>query len=58
MQDNEEKDKVYNILVGTPKGKKPFQGPTCRWEFKIKISLKEMWCECRDGIQMGQDTVT
>jgi hypothetical protein len=27
-------------------------------EFKIKIGLKEMWCKCRDGIQMGQDTVT
>jgi hypothetical protein len=33
MYGNEEKYKVYNIFVGTPQEKKPFRGPTCRWEF-------------------------
>jgi hypothetical protein len=59
MQGNKEKlYKAYKILVGTPKGKKPFRRPMCGWAFNIKIDLQEMVCESTDCIQMVQDTVT
>jgi hypothetical protein len=32
---------AYNILVGKPKGKKPFGRPWYRWENKIRIDLRE-----------------
>jgi hypothetical protein len=44
-----EERKVYRILVGKPKGKRPLGRKRCRWEDGIRIYLKEIgfgvWCE-------------
>jgi hypothetical protein len=34
--------KVYRILVGKPKGKRPFRRPRHRWENGIKTDLREI----------------
>jgi hypothetical protein len=31
---------AYSILVGKPKGKRPFGRPRCRWEDNIRMDLK------------------
>jgi hypothetical protein len=39
--------KVYKVLVGKPKGKRPLERPRHRWEDGIKMALKENgWCVC------------
>jgi hypothetical protein len=32
---------VYTILGGKPKIKRPFRRPRCRWEYGIRMDLKE-----------------
>jgi hypothetical protein len=34
-------EKMYNVLVGTPEGKKPFGRPRRRWEVGIRMDLNE-----------------
>jgi hypothetical protein len=31
---------VKNVLVGTPKGKRPFERPSCKYEDNSNMSLK------------------
>jgi hypothetical protein len=33
---------VLGVLVGKPEGKRPLEGPTCRWEDKIKMYFQEI----------------
>jgi hypothetical protein len=33
---------VYRVLVGAPEGKKPLGRPRHRWEYNIKIDLREI----------------
>ena len=33
---------VYRVLVGKPKGKRPFGRPKLRWEDNIKMDLQEV----------------
>jgi hypothetical protein len=33
---------VYRVLVGKPKGKRPFGRLRCRWENEIKMDLREI----------------
>jgi hypothetical protein len=37
----EERRNVYRVLVGMPEGKRPLEGPRCRWEDGIKMDLRE-----------------
>jgi hypothetical protein len=38
---------AYSILVGKPEGKRPLRIPRCRWEYNIRIDLKEIrWGSC------------
>ena len=39
-----EKRGVYRVLVGKPEGKSPLERPRRRWEFSIKMDLKEVGC--------------
>jgi hypothetical protein len=40
-------DKVYNVLVGKPEGKRPLERPRHRWEDAIKMDLREVgWGGC------------
>jgi hypothetical protein len=34
--------KVYGVLVGKPKGKRPLERPRRRWEGGIKMDLREI----------------
>jgi hypothetical protein len=38
----EEGRKVYKILVGKPKGRRPLGRPMYRWEDRIRIDLREI----------------
>jgi hypothetical protein len=33
---------AYRVLVGKPEGKRSCDRPMCRWDFNIKIDLKEI----------------
>jgi hypothetical protein len=37
-----EERNAYKVLVGKPKGKKPFGRPRCRREYNITMDLREI----------------
>jgi hypothetical protein len=42
-----EERKVYKVLVGKPKGKRPLRRPRHRWEDGIRMDLREIgWGVC------------
>jgi hypothetical protein len=48
---------VYMILVGRPEGKRPLGRPSCRWEDKIKMDLREIGIDGANWIRLAQDRV-
>jgi hypothetical protein len=46
-----EERKVYKVLVGKPKGKRPLGRPRCRWEDGIRMDLGEIGL----GVWIGFD---
>jgi hypothetical protein len=38
--------KVYKVLMGKPEGKRPLQRPRRRWEYGIKMDLRETGWGC------------
>jgi hypothetical protein len=36
-----EERKVYMVLMGKPKGRRPLRRPRCRWEDGIRMNLRE-----------------
>jgi hypothetical protein len=46
---------AYRILVGSPKGRRPFGRPRRRWEYNIKMDLQEVGWEGVEWIDMAQD---
>jgi len=46
---------VNRVLVGKPKGKRPFENPRSRWEDNIKMDLQEVGFGCMDWIELAQD---
>jgi hypothetical protein len=36
------KRNMYRVLTGKPEGKRPLEGPRCRWEYGMKIDLREI----------------
>jgi hypothetical protein len=36
-----EERKVYKVLVGNPEGKRLLVRPRCRWEYGIRMDLRE-----------------
>jgi hypothetical protein len=46
---------AYNILVGRPKGSRPLGRPRHRWEFNIKMDLREIGFGVVDWILWAQD---
>jgi hypothetical protein len=46
--------KVYSVMVGKPKGKRPLGKPRRRWENGIRIDLREIGWGCRlDSVGSG-----
>jgi hypothetical protein len=52
----EERD-VYRVLVGRPEGKNPMGRPRRRWEYNIKMDLRETGIDGTNWIQLAQDRV-
>jgi hypothetical protein len=48
---------VYRALIGRPEGKRPLGRPRRRWEFNIKLDLKEIGIDGANWIQLAQDRV-
>jgi hypothetical protein len=46
---------AYIILIGNPKGKRPFGRPRRRWEDNSKMDLRETELEVVAGILLAQD---
>jgi hypothetical protein len=45
------KRKAYKVLVGKPRGKRPFGRLRHRWEDQIRMDLKRDWLGCAEEIQ-------
>jgi hypothetical protein len=50
-----EQRKVYKVLVGKPKGKKPLRRLRHRWENGIRMSLRVISWEGVEWIHLAQD---
>jgi hypothetical protein len=48
---------VYRVLVGRPKGKRPLERPRRRWEYNIKMDVREIGIDGAKWIQLAQDRV-
>jgi hypothetical protein len=46
---------VYRVLMGKPEGKRPLEGPRCRWEDGIKMDLREIGWGGVKWIHLAQD---
>jgi hypothetical protein len=46
---------AYNIFAGKPEGKRPLRKPLHRWEYNIRMDLREIWREGVDWIHLAQD---
>jgi hypothetical protein len=46
---------VYRVLVGKPGGKSPLGRPRRRWDYNVKIDLREVGCGSMDWIEVAQD---
>jgi hypothetical protein len=47
--------KVYKVLVGKPEGKRALGRPRHRWEFGIRMDLREIGWEGVDWIRLAED---
>jgi hypothetical protein len=45
---------VYRVLVGRPEGKRPLGRPRHRWEYNIKMDLREIGIDVANWIQLTQ----
>ena len=50
-------ERLIQVLVGKPDGKRPQGRPRCRWEANIKMDLQEMGRGVMDRIDLAQDRV-
>jgi hypothetical protein len=47
---------VHRVLVGKPEGKRPLRRPKRRWEDNTKMDLQEVGGDCRDWMELAQDS--
>jgi hypothetical protein len=50
-----EERKVYKVLVGKFKGKRPLRRPRPRWEDGIRMDIGEIGWGCVEWIQLAQE---
>jgi hypothetical protein len=50
-----EERKVYKVLVGKPEGKRPLGRPRRRWEYGVRMDLRETGLGGLDWIRLAQD---
>jgi hypothetical protein len=46
---------AYKILVGKPERKRPHGRPSCRWEYNIRIEVREIGQKGVNWIHLAQD---
>jgi hypothetical protein len=46
---------AYIILAGKPEGKRPLGRPRCRWNYNIKMNLREIGWGGMDWTDVAQD---
>jgi hypothetical protein len=46
---------VYRILVVKPEGRRLLGRPRRRWEYNIRMDLREVGCGCVDWMGLAQD---
>ena len=51
----EEGRTAFNILTGTPAGKKPLRRPRRRWEDNNRMDLKEIGINTGNSVDSAQD---
>jgi hypothetical protein len=50
-----EERKVYKVLVGKPEGRRPLGRPRRRWEYGIRMDLREIGLGVLDWIRLAQE---
>ena len=45
---------AYRILMGNPERKRPLVRPRHRWEYNIKMDLREVGCDAGDWIDLAE----
>jgi hypothetical protein len=50
-----EERRVYRVLVGRPEGGRPLGRPSHRWEYGIRMDLREIGLGGVDWIRLSQD---
>jgi hypothetical protein len=48
---------VYRVLVGRSEGKRPLGRPKRRWEYNIKLDLREIGIDGANWIQLAKNRV-
>jgi hypothetical protein len=46
---------VYRVLMGKPEGKRPLGRPRSKWEYRIRMDLRENGWRSVVWIQLAQD---
>ena len=46
---------VHKVLVGKPEGKRPLGRPRRRWEYNIKMGLREVIGCCGAWMELAED---
>jgi hypothetical protein len=50
-----EERKVYKVLMGKPEGKRPLGRTRRRWQYGIRMDLREIGLGCVEWIPLAQD---
>jgi hypothetical protein len=50
-----EERRVYKVLVGKPEGRRPLERPRRRWEYGVRMDLREIGFGGVDCIRLAQD---
>ena len=51
----EQSTNAYRVLVGKPEGERPLGRPRRRWEYNIKMYLRDVGCDPRNWLALTED---
>jgi hypothetical protein len=46
---------AYRVVVGKPEGRKPLERLRRRWDYNIRMDLREVGCGCVEWMELAQD---